>query len=100
LAILLAANAFAGVLPIGMAPGFPFALPEGNGLMLLLILGALTAAAQYLLAFAYRNADATYLQPFSDVKVFLGGVIGWIALGQEPSLWFWPGALMIVAASA
>ncbi len=100
LAILLAANAFAGVLPIGMAPGFPFALPEGNGLVLLLILGALTAAAQYLLAFAYRSADATYLQPFSDVKVFLGGVIGWIALGQEPSLWFWPGALMIVAASA
>ncbi len=100
LAILLAANAFAGVLPIGMAPGFPFALPEGNGLVLLLTLGALTAAAQYLLAFAYRNADATYLQPFSDVKVFLGGVIGWIALGQEPSLWFWPGALMIVAASA
>ncbi len=100
LAILLAANAFAGVLPMGMAPGFPFALPEGSGLWLLLILGALTAAAQYLLAFAYRNADATYLQPFSDVKVFLGGLIGWIALGQVPSIWFWPGALMIVAASA
>jgi drug/metabolite transporter (DMT)-like permease len=100
LAILLIANAFAGALPVGMAPGFPFALPEGNGLVLLLILGALTAIAQYLLAFAYRNADATYLQPFADVKVLLGGLIGWIALGQEPSLWFWPGALMIVAASA
>ena len=100
LAILLAANAFAGVLPMGMAPGFPFALPEGNGLVLLLILGALTAAAQYLLAFAYRNADATYLQPFSDVKVFLGGVVGWIVLGQVPSVWFWPGALLIITASA
>lgn len=100
LAILLLVNAFAGVLPMGMAPGFPFALPEGNGLVLLLLLGALTAGAQYLLAFAYRNADATYLQPFSDVKVFLGGMVGWIALGQEPSVWFWPGAVLIVAASA
>ncbi|MBE7734435.1 DMT family transporter [Devosia faecipullorum] len=100
LAILLLANAFAGVLPLGMAPGFPFALPDGNGLWLLLILGALTAGAQYLLAFAYRHADATYLQPFSDVKVFLGGLIGWIALGQVPSIWFWPGAMLIVGASA
>ncbi len=100
LAILLLVNAFAGVLPAGIATGFPFALPEGNGLLLLLVLGALTAAAQYLLAFAYRNADATYLQPFSDVKVLLGGLVGWIALGQEPSIWFWPGAALIVAASA
>lgn len=100
LAILLFANAFAGVLPTGMAPGFPFALPEGNGLILLLALGALTAAAQYLLAFAYRYADATYLQPFADVKVLLGGILGWVALGQVPSAWFWPGAVLIIAASA
>ncbi|KKB09246.1 DMT family transporter [Devosia chinhatensis] len=100
LAILLLANALGGVLPAGLAPGFPFALPEGNGLVLLLLLGALTAGAQYLLAFAYRNADATYLQPFADVKVLLGGLIGWIALGQEPSVWFWPGALLIIGASA
>lgn len=99
LTILLLVNAFAWLLPAGIATGFPFALPEGNGLILLLVLGALTAAAQYLLAFAYRNADATYLQPFSDVKVLLGGVVGWIALGQVPSIWFWPGALLIVFAS-
>jgi len=100
LAILLLVNALGGVLPAGLATGFPFALPEGNGLWLLLFLGALTAAAQYLLAFAYRDADATYLQPFSDVKVLLGGLVGWIALGQVPSVWFWPGAILIVLASA
>ncbi|UYN99976.1 MAG: DMT family transporter [Devosia sp.] len=100
LAILLLVNAFAGVLPAGVATGFPFALPDGTGLWLLLLLGALTAGAQYLLAFAYRSADATYLQPFSDVKVFLGGLVAWIALGQVPTVWFWPGALLIVAASA
>lgn len=100
LAILLVANALGGVLPLGMAPGFPFALPDGLGLWLLVLLGALTAVAQYVLAFAYKSADATYLQPFGDLKVPLSGLVGWVALGQVPSVWFWPGAALIIGASA
>lgn len=99
LAILLLVTAFAWALPAGAAPGFPFALPNGTGLLLLLLLGALTAAAQYLLSFAYRAADATFLQPFGDLKVPLGAIVGWIALGQVPSIWFWPGAALIILAS-
>jgi len=99
LAILLVANALSGVLPTAMAPGFPFALPDMTGIWLLLLLGALTAAAQYVLAFAYRAADAVYLQPFGDLKVPLSGLVGWVALGQVPSVWFWPGAALIVGAS-
>ena len=44
-------------------------LPSGAGLWILLLLGVLTAVAQYLLAAAYKVADATYLQPFGDLKV-------------------------------
>jgi S-adenosylmethionine uptake transporter len=86
-------------LPAGLATGFPLQLPEGTGLLLLLLLGLLTAVAQYLLAFAYKVADATYLQPIGDTKVPLSGLLGWIALGQVPSPWFWPGAALIVGAS-
>jgi drug/metabolite transporter (DMT)-like permease len=99
LAILLLATAFSWALPAGAAPGFPFALPMGTGLLLLLLLGALTAAAQYLLSFAYRAADATFLQPFGDLKVPLGAIVGWLVLGQVPSVWFWPGAALIILAS-
>ncbi|KQN72584.1 DMT family transporter [Devosia sp. Leaf64] len=99
LAILLLVTAFSWALPVGAAPGFPFALPTGTGLLLLLLLGALTAAAQYLLSFAYRAADATFLQPFGDLKVPLGAIVGWIVLGQVPSVWFWPGAALIILAS-
>ena len=81
------------------ATGLPFALPQGTGLLLLLVLGGLTAAAQYLLASAYKRADAAYLQPFADLKAPLAGLIGWSLLGQTPSPWFWPGAALIVAAS-
>ena len=103
LAILLAVNALGALaptlLPAGLATGFPFALPSGDGLWLLGLLGLLTAAAQYLLAFAYKVADAAYLQPFGDLKVPLSGLLGWIALGQVPSVWFWPGAALIILAS-
>src|SRR5690606_27273428 len=57
LLILLAVNALGwlapSLLPAGLATGFPFALPEGTALLLLVLLGALTATARYLLAFAY-----------------------------------------------
>lgn len=103
LLILLVATAWAwlvpGLTPAGLATGFPFALPTGGGLWALLLLGILTAAAQYLLATAYRVADATYLQPFGDLKVPLTAALGWILLAQEPSPWFWLGAAMILGAS-
>ena len=103
LLILLAVNAFAwlapAAVPAGLATGFPFALPSGNALLLLLLLGGLTGAAQYLLGYAYKVADATYLQPFGDLKVPLSGLLGWVFLSQVPSVWFWPGAALILAAS-
>ena len=88
-----------GLLPAGLADNV-FALPSGNALWLLVLLGALTAVAQYLMAYAYKVADATYLQPFGDTKVPLSALVAWIVLSQVPSIWFWPGAALIVAASA
>lgn len=103
LLILLVATALGawapGLLPSGAATGFPFQLPEGLGLVLLLGLGLFTALAQYLLAVAYKVADATYLQPFGDLKVPLTALLGWVLLGQVPSIWFWPGAALVLAAS-
>jgi S-adenosylmethionine uptake transporter len=100
LLIVTALSAFApGVLPPGVATGFPFALPTGDGLWLLVLLGVLTGLAQYLLAFAYRVADATYLQPFGDLKVPLSGLLGWVLLSQVPSQWFWLGAALIIGGS-
>ncbi|MHA6692804.1 DMT family transporter [Devosia sp. A449] len=103
LLILLAVNAMGWlaptIMPAGLVTGFPFAVPGGTALWLLLLLGALTAAAQYLLSIAYKAADATYLQPFGDLKVALGGLLGWIFLGQVPGVLFWPGTLLIIGAS-
>jgi S-adenosylmethionine uptake transporter len=104
LLILLLATAWAALapalVPAGLATGFPFALPSGAGLWILLLLGVLTAVAQYLLAAAYKLADASYLQPFGDLKVPLSALLGWVLLDQVPSAWFWLGAALILGASA
>jgi drug/metabolite transporter (DMT)-like permease len=79
--------------PVGLA------IPSGEILWLILLIGALTAVAQYLLTRAYWIADATYLQPFDDLKLPLNVIASWVILAQTPDMWFWPGALLIVAAS-
>lgn len=89
----------AGTLPAGLAAGFDFALPGGDPFWLIVLLGVITAGSQYFLSLAYKVADATYLQPFDDLKLPLNLLLGWIVLGQVPSVWFWPGALLIVGAS-
>ncbi len=87
-------------LPKGLDAGADLLLPNGQALGLVVLLGLVTAAAQYLLSLAYTVADATYLQPFDDLKLPLNTLLGWLALSQVPAPWFWPGALLILGASA
>ena len=81
------------LLPAGLV------VPAGNALWLTILLGLLTAGSQYLLTRAYAIADATYLQPFDDLKLPLNLLLGWVVLSQVPDLWFWPGAATIAGAS-
>ena len=90
----------AGALPAELATGFDFELPVGDALGLIVLLGLVTAGAQYFLSLSYKVADATYLQPFDDLKLPLNTLLGWIVLSQVPAIWFWPGALLILGASS
>lgn len=87
--------------PINLAffVGSGFAMPDGSAIMLLIVLGILTALAQYFGTRAYAVADATYLQPFDDLKLPINTLASWFIFAYAPSLNFWPGAALIVAAS-
>ena len=99
LAILVAVLP-AGALPASLSSGFDFAFPTGDAAWVIVVLGFVTAAAQYFLWSAYKRADATYLQPFDDLKLPLNTLLGWIVLSQVPTIWFWPGAALIILASS
>ena len=97
---VLVATLPAGALPASLSSGFDFAFPTGVTAWVIVFLGLITAASQYFLWSAYKRADATYLQPFDDLKLPLNTLLGWIVLSQIPSIWFWPGAVLIVLASS
>jgi drug/metabolite transporter (DMT)-like permease len=71
--------------------------PESITLYLMLLMTP--ANALFLLTRAYAVADATYLQPFDDLKLPLNVLASWLILAQAPDLWFWPGAVLIIGAS-
>ncbi len=79
--------------------GAGFAMPEGSAFLLLIGLGVLTALAQYFVTKAYAAADATYLQPFDDLKLPINTLASWYVFAYAPGISFWPGALLIVGAS-
>ncbi|NOZ33583.1 MAG: DMT family transporter [Alphaproteobacteria bacterium] len=76
-----------------------FAVPAGSAFYLLVGLGVLTAAANYFLTRAYAAADATFLQPFDDLKLPVNTLASWIVFSYAPTGNFWPGAAIILAAS-
>lgn len=93
--LLLLLTPFNGLFALGAG----LAIPSGMGLLLLLAAGLLTVIGQYCLTLAYSVADATYVQPFDDLKLPLNVLVGWLFFSYAPSGYLWLGAAMILGAS-
>ena len=76
-----------------------FEWPSGNILGLLLVAGAIMYFAQHFLTLAYAAADAAYVQPFDDLKLFSNILVSWLVLSFAPDMTYWPGILMVFAGS-
>ncbi len=74
-----------------------FFLPQFKLFAALLLLGFLTAIAQYAVAKAYAHADAIFIQPFDYLKLPLNTFLGWIFFGWAVSQQFWIGAIIMVS---
>lgn len=76
-----------------------FEWPSGNILWLLLVGGAIMYFAQHCLTLAYAAADAAFVQPFDDLKLFSNILVSWLVLSFAPDMTYWPGILMVFAGS-
>lgn len=76
-----------------------FEWPSGNILWLLLLGGAIMYFAQHFLTLAYAAADAAYVQPFDDLKLFSNILVSWLVLSFAPDMTYWPGLLMVFSGS-
>ncbi len=77
-----------------------FEVPTGNILGLLLVGGAIMYFAQHFLTLSYASADAAFVQPFDDLKLFSNILVSWLVLGFAPDMTYWPGILMVFTGSA
>jgi drug/metabolite transporter (DMT)-like permease len=81
-----------------MANGFE--VPTGTILWYLLAGGVVQFIAQWALTKAYANADASFLQPFDDLRLPFNVLAGWLAFHYLPEGNLWLGIALIMAASA
>lgn len=63
----------------------------------LIIVGILTALAQWAIVKAYSVADASFVQPFDLAKLPLNVFLGWLVFGAVPTGNLWVGAAIMVA---
>lgn len=72
-------------------------VPDSELLATLLLLGFLTAIAQYAVAKAYSHADVIFIQPFDYLKLPLNTFLGFIVFGWAVTSQFWIGAIIMVS---
>lgn len=77
-----------------------FQIPTGQIWVYLFAGGVIMMAAQYLLTWSYEAADATFVQPFDDLKLISNIVIYGLLFQYWPEGNIWLGVAMIVGASA
>lgn len=83
-----------------LAIGDGFGVPDGqNMIVLLIVVGILTAIAQGAFVMAYKVADAAYVQPFDHVKLPLNVLAGALVFGWTPPGELWLGAAIIIGAA-
>jgi drug/metabolite transporter (DMT)-like permease len=76
-----------------------FELPTGDILWLLILGGGVMYAAQHFLTLAYAQADAGFVQPFDDLKLFSNIAVSWLVLNFAPEGSYWLGIALILAGS-
>lgn len=66
----------------------------------LVVIGILTALAQWAIVKAYSVADASFVQPFDHAKLPLNVLAGWVVFSWVPPGRLWLGAAIIIASVA
>lgn len=86
-----------GLASCGLTLPFVWATPDLTGFALMTVMGALSAAGQYLLAAAFTSASASLLAPFSYSQMLWSTLVGYFVFSTVPDAVTWVGAGIIIA---
>ncbi|MFT5488332.1 MAG: drug/metabolite transporter (DMT)-like permease [Paracoccaceae bacterium] len=91
---------YALIIPISAVPAaIHWTTPGWNHMPLIVLLGLLTMLSQYSMARAFRAADTSVVLPAHYLQMPFAAGLAFLILSQVPSIWVWPGAV-IIAGSA
>ncbi len=90
-------SAGVGVALLSILLPFDLAWPSGLQWLLMVVLGVLASAGQWLVILAFRLAPASLLAPFTYVQLVWVTIAGYLVFGNLPDQWTLVGAVIIVA---
>jgi drug/metabolite transporter (DMT)-like permease len=84
-----------------MSPLVPFGWVEPSAAewLLLVAIGAISAAGYYLLVKAYEHAEAGLLAPLAYSEMIMAVVVGYVGFGDLPDRWTVVGVAVLIAAA-
>lgn len=80
--------------------GAGFEMPSSQIWGYLLAGGVIMYFAQHFLTLSYAAADAAFVQPFDDLKLFSNIAVSWLVLNFAPEGSYWLGILLVLAGSS
>jgi drug/metabolite transporter (DMT)-like permease len=90
-------SAIAGVVILSAMVPFVWVAPSWHDILFGLLIGIASTAGQWIVALAFRYADASVLAPFSYTQLVWVSVLGFLVFGEVPDAWTVVGAAFIVA---
>ena len=78
---------------------FHWRTPHPDELFWLFITASLATAGHWTLAQAFRHTEITVTQPVSFLQLVWATLLGYLAFGEEPDVWTWAGAGVIVVSA-
>ena len=82
----------------GAATPFDWRTPDGEGVLLLLLLGGIGFPSQFAILHGYRCASPAVVAPFEYTALLWSALLGYLVWGEIPASNVWIGGALIVGA--
>ncbi len=91
------AFALTGLVPVLLVPG-SWQMAEGLNLWLIVLAGLLAGSAHFLIIFAYRKGETSFVVPFEYSSLLVAVVLGYLVFGDVPTFMVATGMTLIALA--
>jgi drug/metabolite transporter (DMT)-like permease len=90
-------TALVGTVVMSMGVPIYWVMPSLLQLSIMVLIGLIAAAGQYLVILAYERAPVSLLAPYAYYEIVMAVVVGFVMFGDLPDQWTWVGIAVLAA---